>query len=386
MIVRPLFFLLLASGALSAPVDEPLQKVLAVGREGEGNPAAAEGVASLSAAALEDLPALIVALGHANPLASNYLRAAIDALVDRESAAGKPLPVAALSGVLLDPKAGDQPRSLAFDLIRRVAPKAAEEMIPGFLADPNVELRRLAVERLIRSAEAASKAGEQDDATLLYSQASSAARDVDQIRSLADILTKRGHPVDIPKRMGFLMHWDVIGPFDNTGLAGFAAVFPPENEWKAEAVYPGKSGDVRWQPLVTSDPYGKIDFNQPYGMLKETVGYARTIFNSSQEQPVEIRLGTKNAWKVWVNGELLFGRDEYHRGQRIDQYILPTKLRAGPNEILVKCCQNEQTQDWTVQWEFQLRVCDSTGDAVLAKDRPPTPQPQEARRRPAPAK
>jgi hypothetical protein len=376
----------LICGSLGAALDEPLQKVLAVGREGHGNAAASEGLIALSAATLEDLPKLIGALGQANPLAANYLRAAIDSMVDREISAGKPLPLSALSTILLDPKAGDQPRSLAFDLIRRAAPQAAEQLIPGFLSDPNVELRRLAVERLIRSAQEADKAGRKEDATLLYSQASSAARDVDQIRSLADTLAKRGQQVDIPKQMGFLMHWEVIGPFDNTGLQGFAKVFPPESEWTADAVYPGKSGEVRWQPLVTSDPYGKVDFNVPYGMLKETVGYARTVFNSGQDQSVEIRLGCKNAWKVWVNGELLFGRDEYHRGQRIDQYILPAKFRVGPNEILVKCCQNEQTQDWTVQWEFQLRVCDATGAAVLAIDRPPTPQPQEARRRPAPAK
>jgi hypothetical protein len=32
----------------------------------------------------------------------------------------------------------------------------------------------------------------------------------------------------------------------------------------------------------------------------------------------------------------------------------------------VKCCQDEQKEEWTVEWEFQLRVCDSTGTAILA--------------------
>jgi hypothetical protein len=384
--VSPRFVLclLLCTGSLPAAIDEPLKKILEVGREGSGNASAAEGLAALSASTLDDLPVLIKALATANPLAGNYIRAAIDALVDRETTAGRSLPLAPLADILLDPGAGDQPRSLAFDLIRRASPKAAERMIPGFLSDPNTELRRLAVENLIQTARDTETSGLKDDATLLYGQASAAARDVDQIRSLADILAKRGQPVDIPRRMGFLMHWDVIGPFDNTTLQGFAKAYPPEAEWKADAVYPGKSGEVRWQPLVTSDSYGKVDFNTPFGMLKETTAYARTTFLSDRDQAVELRLGCKNAWKIWVNGQLLFGRDEYHRGQRIDQYILPAKFRTGPNVILVKCCQNEQTQDWTVQWEFQLRVCDQTGNAVLATDRPPTPKPQEARRRPAP--
>ena len=125
-----------------------------------------------------------------------------------------------------------------------------------------------------------------------------------------------------------------------------------------------------------------VDFNKPFGMLKEVVGYAYTTFESESARPVELRLGCKNAWKIWLNGELVFGRDEYHRGMRIDQYRLPAQLKAGENTILVKLCQNEQTEEWTVQWQFQLRVCDASGTAVLAKNRKPTPQ-AETLRRPA---
>ncbi len=89
---------------------------------------------------------------------------------------------------------------------------------------------------------------------------------------------------------------------------------------------------------------------------------------------MELRLGCKNAWKIWHNGKLVFGRDEYHRGMRIDQYKLKVHLAKGRNTLLIKLCQNEQQQDWTKQWQFQLRVCDATGTAVLAANRPPTPK------------
>ena len=97
------------------------------------------------------------------------------------------------------------------------------------------------------------------------------------------------------------------------------------------------------------------------------------VYKRQTERDAEIRLGCKNAWKIWLNGDLVFGRDEYHRGKEIDQYRLPVKLRKGPNAILVKCCQNEQTETWTVEWEFQLRICDSTGTAILDPNRPATP-------------
>jgi hypothetical protein len=367
-------------------LEAPLKSILSVDREGAGNPAAAEAWMTISAASSDELPQLIHALRDANPLAANYLRAAIDTVMEREISAGRTLPLGPLSDILLDSRAGEPARATAFDLIQRSDPAAAAQLVPGFLHDPNVQLRRLAVARLIDQAAVADKDNQPDSALLLYSQAMSAARDVDQIKSLATILAKRGRPVDLPRQLGFLMHWESVGPFDNTKGEGFERVYPPETEWNPGGTYTGKLGEVHWQPLVTSDSYGKVDFNVPYSMLKETVAYAHTVFTSEKNQDVELRLGCKNAWKIWVNGKLLFGRDEYHRGQRIDQYILPTKFRAGPNEILVKCCQNEQTQDWTAQWEFQLRVCDSTGAAVLAVDRPPTPQPQEQRRRPVSAK
>ncbi|MFM8422224.1 MAG: hypothetical protein ACKOEQ_19150 [Verrucomicrobiota bacterium] len=110
--------------------------------------------------------------------------------------------------------------------------------------------------------------------------------------------------------------------------------------------------------------YGLVDLNGPLGMLKEVTGYAHAEFWSDDARDVEVRLGCKNGWKVWVNGTLLFGRDEYHRNMEIDQYRMPVRLRKGRNEILVKCCQNEQTEEWTKEWEFQLRLTDAQGTPV----------------------
>ena len=124
-----------------------------------------------------------------------------------------------------------------------------------------------------------------------------------------------------------------------------------------------------------------VDFNQLFSPLKEVVGYAHTEFNSAKARDAQLRLGCKNAWKIWLNGELIFGRDEYHRGIRIDQYILPVELEEGKNTLLVKACQNEQTQDWTVQWQFQLRITDEAGTAILSTDRKPTPEANAPQRR-----
>ena len=132
------------------------------------------------------------------------------------------------------------------------------------------------------------------------------------------------------------------------------------------AQYDGKVGKVKWQDFASQGDYGMLDLNKPCGTLKEVAGYAYTVFPSDNARRVELRLGSKNAWKVWLNGKLLFGRDEYHRGAEIDQYRLTGQLKPGPNTILVKLCQNHQTEDWTKEWEFQLRITDALGTPITS--------------------
>ena len=249
------------------------------------------------------------------------------------------------------------------------------------LDDPSVELRYDAVARLIDQAQAQREV-EPATATTTLKRALAAARNVDQIKEITAALQKAGEAVDLQRQFGFLANWQVIGPFDNTAGVGFAEVFPPEQGIDLQRTLSGKSGKVRWQQFLTADPYGMVDINQafpgPGDGLKEVTAYAFTTFTAVKPQPAEIRLGCKNAWKVWHNGQFVFGRDEYHRGMRIDQYRLPIELTAGRNTFLIKLCQDGQTKDWTKQWQFQLRICDATGTAILAADRPPTPSEAEA--------
>ena len=211
-----------------------------------------------------------------------------------------------------------------------------------------------------------------------YRKALDAARDIDQIKKITTALRALGQKVDLSRHFGFLMHWIVIGPFDNTDRSGFKKVFPPENKIDRAATYDGKVDKVKWSQFVTANEYGMVDINKAYpgpgDGLKEVTAYAYTEYIATVARAVELRLGCKNAWKIWHNGKLIFGRDEYHRGIRIDQYKLKINLAKGRNTLLIKLCQNEQKQDWTKEWQFQLRVCDATGTAVLSADRPPTPE------------
>jgi hypothetical protein len=104
------------------------------------------------------------------------------------------------------------------------------------------------------------------------------------------------------------------------------------------------------------------------------VAYAATEYESPREQTVELRLGCINANKLWLNGKLIDEHEVYHANTRVDQYTQRVKLAKGRNLILIKVCQNEQTDAWAQNWQFQLRVCDATGTAILAANRMAVPR------------
>lgn len=348
-------------------LSKPIGALRSVQKEGEGNETAAKAWQEIVKADASNLPEVLKGMNGANPLAENWLRAAVGVIAD-EALKAKRMPVEALVAFLKDTKNSSGPRVVAFDLIHRADEKLAEELTPTLLEDPSSELRRHPVAKLIAAGDAALDKKDKEAAIAAYEQGLIGARDEDQIKDLAKKLRGLGQEVDLPTHFGFLMNWKLIAPFSNADRGGFDKVYPPEKELHFDAIYEGKSKKVEWVDFTSTDEYGKIDFNKPFGMEKSVVGYAATDFFSEEDRPAEIRIGCKNGWKVWLNGELLFARDEYHRGAKLDQYKLPCQLKKGKNTILVKCCQNEQTEQWTVEWEFQLRVCDATGTAILAKN------------------
>lgn len=365
-----LLFLLTTVGrggaASSDSLTAALKDIQAVGPEGHGNAEAAAAWKQLSAASAASLPAILAAMDGANDLALNWLRAAVDSIAARELAARKTLPVPALENFIGDTKHHPRARRLAYELIARSDPAVAASLMIGMLNDPSNELRRDAVQRVADEAGKLRAAGRTNEAVPKLQIALKSARDVDQVEGLARQLQALGHPVELPKVFGWLAQWKVIGPFDNTSREGFDQRFPPEENLDFNVEYAGKSGKVRWQEFKAEGDYGLVDLNKPCGMLKEVTGYACAEFQSDQARPVELRLGCKNGWKIWLNGKFLFGRDEYHRGAEIDQYRLKADLKPGKNVILVKLCQNEQKEDWTKEWEFQLRVTDALGTPIVS--------------------
>jgi hypothetical protein len=306
----------------------------------------------------------LTALDGAGPLAANYLRAAVETIAEREIAAGRTLPSAELETFLLDRSHNPRGRRLAFEWLAAVDRSAVGRLIPKMLDDPSVELRRDAVAQVIEAAEKSLAGGDQQAAESALLKALDAARDDDQIKVCTERLRKLGREVDLPRHFGFLARWHVIGPFDNSGSKAFDVAYPPEKDVDLKATYQGKEGEVAWKPYETTDEYGIVDLTKALDKHKGAIAYASTEFYCEKPQTVDLRLGCINANKIWVNGQLLAGQNVYHAGMFLDQYTCRARLKEGRNVLLLKICQNEQTEAWAQRWEFQLRVCDKVGTAV----------------------
>jgi hypothetical protein len=358
-----------APSALGADLGPLLETLRAVGPKGAGNREAGRAWQKLSRAEAAQLPTILAGLDGAGPLAANWIRTAADAIAERELARGGTLPAAELEKFLLDTRHSPRGRRLAYEWLCQLDATVPERLLPGMLNDPSAEIRRDAIARLIDQADELGKAGQSERALPVYEEALLAARDVDQINLLAGRLRKSGREVDLPRHFGFLLRWQVIGPFDNTDGKGFDSEYPPEREIDLGASYQGKHAAVRWIEQVSKDDYGQVDLNQALGEEKAVVAYATTEFVSPERTTVEFRLASCNAVKLWVGGVLVDQHEVYHAGSQMDQYVSRVELKPGRNVILVKVCQNALNQEWARFWSFQLRVCDGNGTAILSADR-----------------
>lgn len=373
-LVSTLIIAILASQvATSADVSKLIRHIQAVGREGAGNPQAAAAWRELSQLPAAEIPNLLAAIDGSSGAAANWFRSAIESIVARERKAGREIPTSPLVAFLQDTRHNGRARRFAFELLCSIDPALRMRMLPSMLDDPSAELRFDA----ITSAFDVVRQLPKDDATAKpeLTRLLSAARDGTQIENIAKELERRGVQVDLLTHFGFITHWQIAGPFDNTGGKGFATAYAPERGVDLSQTYSGKNGAiVKWSPHLTTDKAGIVDLNAVFpdpnsvrdrkGKLKgqkAAVAYAYTEVESPTDRAIEVRAASSPAIKVFVNGREVLAKEAYHQTFDRDSHSAPARLKQGRNSILVKICQNDQPEDWAQNWMFQLRLTDELG-------------------------
>ncbi|SRR6056297_1634844 len=350
-------------------VEESIDAVRVAGSVDGGFQAAAESAGHLRRSLTgDDLPKLLDAMRDVDPVAENWLRGIITDVARKAEG----LPTESLADYAMDRSNNPIGRGMAMELVRTETPEQATKLIDQCLDDPSLPLREMAVEQAIDKARSAA-AGDKSSAIAIYQAALTNARQPKQLQTIVEALNKLGESVSLGGAFAMITDWQAVGPFDNVDGVGFAAVYPPEQQFASSAVVDlaakpeGKHGVVSWKEVKGSDDDGKVDLAKAFDKEKGAVAYLYTEFDSPSEQAVQVRLSCITANKVWINGREVMANEVYHSGSAIDQYTADAKLRAGTNTILLKICQNEQTESWAQEWEFQFRLTDPNGKALTSE-------------------
>ncbi|MCA9576969.1 MAG: DUF3857 domain-containing protein [Polyangiales bacterium] len=174
---------------------------------------------------------------------------------------------------------------------------------------------------------------------------------------------------------GFVTDWQVIGPFDNEGRAGFAAEQPPEAArtapFDASARYRGREREVGWRTYPNVSEAGYVNFDAVFRPYENTCGFAVTTVHADRARPVSLNFGAGGAIKVYWNGTEVYA-DPVTRDPYPERSAVVVGAHAGPNRLMVKVCITAQS------WGFLMRLGDAeggvtTGLRVDASELPVTP-------------
>ncbi|GIW81725.1 MAG: hypothetical protein KatS3mg105_3532 [Gemmatales bacterium] len=318
------------------------------------------------------LPALIDAMDTPDTVTANWFRTAFDRIVQNElkKNRGKNLDVGLLLAVVQDRTRQGRVRRLALEIVEELRPGTTKSFLSGWLDDP--EFRYEAVENLVDQGKALQKEGHQEKANQAFQKAFAASRDVKQAMTIAQHLHQANIQVSLAEHFGFLTDWYLIGPFDGKMQTGFKNSYPPEQKVDLRAEWMGKGKRLKWvryraKEQFTGPPHRAVLVNltDALGQSEDAVGYAYTRIRVPREMEVEFRGAADDNLTVWVNGQRVFGFEEYRNGVRVDRHRFRVRLRQGINEILVKVCQAPYEESSPEpNWEFLLRIVDLQGEGL----------------------
>ena len=196
------------------------------------------------------------------------------------------------------------------------------EMVAGVLDDE--ALRGAAVTTALRVAKSLSGAYREKAVEVLkkVEEAATDEEDKSDARRAIEILGRYGD---------FITAWFVSGPYGEEGQGKddlFDAAFPPEVTGEEE---------VSWKvmpSICNPDRPWLVDLGSLLGEI-EAVAYLKTTLVTSEECDAKLELGSNDAVKAWLNGELVHSNNAARQVHPADD-VVEISLKKGINALLLK--------------------------------------------------
>jgi HEAT repeat protein len=306
-------------------LEEALTPVIAYAEKREGDARAA------ALAALENL---------AKVYRNNNAREAAGTawLALYEMSASAEMKAAALDGIK------EFPTPAAFDVIMSQIDGAEIDTLPtGMLAGVALSLM---------------KDGQQDKADQLMA---SLLPRINSAAALQEVLAQLGGEEgaeDFMQRLGVLRTWHLAGPFAWSKAEGFQDPEINVGNIDPAATFTGKGGaEFGWKKVTTPDPAGHINLMGEIGAMDNAAAYAYTSVVMAEAVEAQVRAGSDDGIRIWVNGEEVHA-DNVDRGVTLDDDIVPVQLKAGTNTIAAQVVQNAGG------WGFCMRLTKMDGTVL----------------------
>ncbi|MFW6077978.1 MAG: alpha/beta hydrolase [Gemmatimonadota bacterium] len=148
--------------------------------------------------------------------------------------------------------------------------------------------------------------------------------------------------------------WLVAGPFQLESGETCDEVFPIERLALAAGARPSSD---EWRTGTGDD--GFVDFEELFGGSPAGgVGYAYISLVSERAGTAELRIGTDDDARVHLRGEPVHRYDGARHAWE-EQDVVPVRIEAGENPLLVKVCNRDS------DWRFNLRITDADGRSLV---------------------
>ena len=140
--------------------------------------------------------------------------------------------------------------------------------------------------------------------------------------------------------------WSLSGPYKAWDRSGFLTQYPPESESENEK--------IKWEISRDSQIDGYVNLKETLGDGYWSVGYALIYVQSPVERKVQIRLGCDEAYKLWLNDDLILKR-YVREGAILDRDIVTVVFHQGYNKLFLKSLNT------SFEWGFYFRITDDQG-------------------------
>jgi len=156
-------------------------------------------------------------------------------------------------------------------------------------------------------------------------------------------VVKKVGPAD---KAAVVQDWHVAGPFPNPNEGkGLDIAYPPEKTVDLQATYDGKNKQkIKWKKM-TAQQVRDLSAAWPQ---EDVVIYGYATIESDADKLVELRVGSDDGEKTWLNGRQVL-RVAQRRGVNPDQDRALVRLKKGRNTLLIKVEQGKGQYGFTAK-------------------------------------